>query len=68
MAVSVRTENKGTDVVTAEREEISGMSWNSQQSVLQTADFREKANIVLFSNFSSCFDDLRKISMFPPAR
>ena len=38
MAVSVRTENKGTAVVTAEREEISGMSWNSQQSVLQTAD------------------------------
>ena len=34
MAVSVRTENKGTAVVTAEREEISGMSWNSQQSVL----------------------------------
>ena len=65
MAVSVRTENKGTAVVTAEREEISGMSWNSQQSVLQTADFREKANIVLFS---SCFDDLRQISMFPPAR
>ena len=26
MAVSVRTENKGTAVVTAEREEISGMS------------------------------------------
>ena len=45
MAVSVRTENKGTAVVTAEREEISGMSWNSQQSVLQTAYFREKANI-----------------------
>ena len=62
MAVSVRTENKGTAVVTAEREEISGMSWNSQQSVLQTADFRENALI------SSCFDDLRRISMFPPVR
>ena len=33
MAVSVRTENKGTAVVTAEREEISGMSWNPKPSV-----------------------------------